>query len=188
MTRPANIKALHATAVGQRAIDGVPPIKEPQLPPRRAASLMACTTTRRAYWVIFKNTHNGWSWERNIPAVPKLDKKIHGTEPVVSSSDSDAPELKVGGEDWGSWCCPGCGQQQVNIDHGYIHLASCSCGIDCCRGAGNDPRNKPTCPNCGATIVRGRNIRQLLSNTTRGKLDLGDSRTLPGPDRRGIEG
>lgn len=172
----------------QRTIKGIPPVKEPSLPPKRGASLVACTKTRRAYWDIFKQTDHGWQWERSIPAVPLLDKKAHTTQSVVSSTDTPIPKLDMGGQYWEGWCCPGCKQKEIREGSNYLHYQPCKCGIDCCLGQGDDAGSYPTCPNCGAVIIRRTGITRTLSNVTRGKLDLGDSRTLPGPERREIEG
>lgn len=191
MTRPnaseppttANTQSMH-----RREIRGIPLIKEPTLPPKTAASLMACTRTRRAYWVIFKHTEAGWRWERNIPAVPLLDKKAHTAEGIVTSKNTDTSELSMGGEYWGDWSCPGCGKKQLKQGDNYLHHHYCRCGMSCCLGGNPSKQNPSTCPNCGRKLRTIAWINRTLSTVTRGKLDLGDSRTLPGPDRREIEG
>lgn len=177
----------HVASVRQRQIGSIPPLKEPPLPPRRAASLMACTITRRAYWVVFKHAASGWIWERNIPAVPLPRANAESAKGTVSSQNKDLPALEVGGKYWGDWRCPGCGQPQIGRGEDYLHCHSCPCGMPCCFGSSSDKDNDPPCPNCGRSLRSGAGIRRRLSNTTHGKLDLGDSRTLDGSDRPELE-
>jgi len=145
---------------------GIPPLKEPALPPGRAATLIACTKTRRAYWIVFKRSlasQAGWTWERNIQAVPL--PAAHTSSRQISLPMEITPageDLHMGGQDWGEWSCPGCGQQQIPRAGYYIHCTPCSCGTYCCLGPGRPEDGIAKCPNCGRTIQQtGRTQRSI---------------------------
>lgn len=177
----------HVPTKTQRLIGGIPPIKEPQLPPGRAASLMTCTVTRRAYWIVFKRFGSNWIWEKNITAIPLPRSQQKSKVDIVVTTDARLPDLNMGGEDWGHWSCPGCGEKQERRGNHYVHLATCRCGIDCCRGDQTQYRQPPICPNCNHPLHTVGHTTQKLSGVTSGHLDLGNSRMLPGADRAELE-
>lgn len=149
---------------------GMPTVKAPLLPPAHAATLIACTTTKRAYWVVFKqNTQaeHGWEWQKNIPAVPASadgrDAASRDTGHSSATSNDASDDLKVGGRDWRNWRCSGCGQAQIPEGKSdYAHFVICNCGMYCCLGPGAEEGDKPRCPNCNRTVnMRGTTIRGL---------------------------
>lgn len=163
---PRNVKAPANRNRSQRAAvrvnhsggkpAGLPMLKRPNLPPGRAAILIACTRTKRAYWHVFKRepaSTLGWEWERHLTAVPDTTSDLSYESPSSRSEVSTADYgLDIGGRDWGDWYCPGCGQDQIPRGTGNIHLDPCKCGIGCCLGPGQDKDENPECPNCGDVI------------------------------------
>jgi hypothetical protein len=135
----------------RRSKSGIPNLEKPELPAGCTAVLIACTTTGRAYWVVFERTGSDWRWKLNLSAIPSDGKTGVGLDPRPSGEVGAL--IPMGGRDWGDWRCPGCGQQQKAIAGGnYVHRTHCACGTPCCLGPGGDEANLPRCPNCGATI------------------------------------
>ncbi len=169
---------------------GIPPITDPNLPLGRAAILIACTRTRRAYWIVFRhapNSDHGWVWERNLPALPdKTNGTRVSTVSTISATSTADTQLPVGGRNWGDWSCPGCGQQQLAAGNGkYIHLQPCRCGTECCLGPGADDDSEPRCPNCRKQIRIGEGINRALPRHASQSPDAATG--IPTTDRRQIE-
>lgn len=149
---------------------GIPPVREPELPPGRAATIMACTKTGRAYWIVFKRNSQeeaGWEWERNLTAAPSTKKKHKkaSANPTQIVKASTGAALQMGGRDWGGWSCPGCGTAQRVDPSGYVHFRLCPCGTKICLGSGVNGDGQQRCPHCHRDLssLPGR-VTQHLEN------------------------
>lgn len=167
--QPTTASRSIARTAGRHNNRGIPPIKDPQLPPGRTAALIACTRTRRVYWIVFKQapeSEYGWIWERNVPAVPDEHANNQFDTATARSCNEGGEKLPLGGRDWGDWSCPGCGQPQILAgDNDFIHRRICKCGLGCCLGPGPDGATVPTCPNCQSRIPEEAQIRRTLAGT-----------------------
>lgn len=170
---------------------GIPPIKDPELPPDRAAALIACTSTRRAYWIVFRyspESEYSWVWDRNIPAVPDESASNQFDTTTAGSANAGSEELLLGGRDWGDWSCPGCGQPQIPTGTGnFVHYRICRCGQSCCLGPGSDGTKDPTCPNCRRRIPEEAQMRTTIANTRHSSQLPDAARELFTSDKREIE-
>lgn len=169
----------------QRSSSGIPPLKEPKLPPGCAAVLIACTRSGRAYWIVFERIGSDWCWKLNLPATPADSKAETGLDPRASG---DVVELiPMGGKDWGNWSCPGCGQKQISRgSRNYVHRTPCTCGTPCCLGPGVADDGLPTCPNCGREVTWNKQIgRDMYGPPTAGSLA---NKPMGGAHAKQIEG
>lgn len=181
-----------ASTDNQYSSRGIPPIANPRLPSGRAAILIACTKTKRAYWVVFKQapaSPHGWVWERNLPALPNRTNGSHASRVNATHFSSGAEvDLSMGGRDWGDWSCPGCGQPQIPTgSKDFLHCHICRCGMECCLGSGADGTNESTCPNCKRAIRERSRIRRSLPNTRYGSKSPDAVTEMPASNRRQIE-
>lgn len=177
----------------QTRSSGIPPLKLPQMPPKHAATLMACTRTKRAYWVVFTislSTESGWTWVYNMPAIPLTTRdRLQTKAPYTTNALSTNNDLKVGGEDWGNWNCPGCGEPQQPKEQNYYHLHVCRCGTQCCLGAGSEEERVPACPNCNRIVSREIiGLLKTIEDVHYGSDANNDHRQLPTQQNRQIEG
>lgn len=170
---------------------GIPSVKDPELPPGRAAALIACTRTRRAYWIVFRSSPDseyGWVWDRNIHAVPDETASNQLDTTDTGSANEGDEELPLGGRDWGDWSCPGCGQPQIPTGSAdFLHRYICRCGLGCCFGPGADSTRDPTCPNCRRRIPKEAQMRTSIANTRHASQLPDATRELSTPDRRELE-
>jgi len=188
-SQPESIPEQHAKASHTKV--GIPPLKAPTLPTGRAAALIACTKTCRAYWIVFKRSpgsHAGWEWERNLRAVPLPNaRNTYEQIPFTNEITPTHEDLDMGGKDWGSWSCPGCGQRQIRRGRHQVHLTPCLCGMYCCLGPGVEEDHHPNCPNCGRTVQETSRIETTLHNAHHGLNGLPDGRAVSAPTRRALE-
>jgi hypothetical protein len=170
---------------------GIPPLKEPKLPPGRSAILILCTRDRRPYWHVFKkapSTTLGWEWERHLPAVPaKPREKAPITATNHAEISPDENDLHIGGRYWPGWYCPGCNQMQKQKPNGYAHFRCCPCGANFCLGPGRDQDRNPTCPNCGTErTYEGGLSKDPISGVHEAEQSPGGGQYLSGPGRKQI--